>query len=435
MALMRVKSPLVILLVTVLAAGISADPAFGKKGGKGGGNGGGNGGGGDDSTADPPALPPFSYAVDVVPVEGLDRLNAVNDFGQCAATVDVSSVSDSIETVEDRAAVLIDTATGQVSYLDNLIDSSEPWDLYHALAVNNQGQIVGTGVKDGNYVARAYLLNPRSDESGYDVVDLGVDGTASWAREISQAGDVLLRVDDSWMVVISDGSVSPLPSADRSYWGIKSLGMLLGGYLVDGSAAALTGEMLYSDFSGTAETLELLPYMTGAGSPVLSESGFSFGKQRGEYQKIKGKEVGGTRVVTYDPLGSATEVSLGFNINANFEISDQVVDGVPLIAGTVGTADSDVFGKPWIRFPGYEAVVISDLMDDTELAALQSLSLGSGPSNGESDGDFMIATPRDETGAVLDNGAPTLYGVAFQFDEADGVAYRGIYLLSPNARE
>lgn len=423
---MRAKHLLTFFLITVclLAAGIS--PALAQKGGKGGGKGG--GGGDDGGSSDPAVLPDVSYGVSVLPVTGLLRVDDVNDWGDCAAQVRVAAVEQPINTKQDKAAAVIDASgdIASVRYLDNLIDPALPWDLYTATGINNRGQIVGVGVKNDVFVARAYLLTPRDDGTGlYDLTDLGLDGTGSWARDMSEAGDVLFTIDEIDMLRLSDGSMNVLPSSDRVHSGVISSGVLSGQYVSNPSTSFL------SSFSGSATELELLQYMTTQSEVALSESGFSFGSQSGPIQKIKGRLVGGTKYVTYDLTGNAVEIQFPFSINGNREITSQVVNGVPLIAGTVGSGSgTDIFGKPWIRFPGYDPVVISDLMNGTELTLLELLNLGGGQP-GESESDFMVATPRDALGEVVHAGAPTLYGLAFRYDDASGVGYEGLYVIRP----
>ena len=416
---MRVHSILAMVLLTMV---VLTTQSMAQKGGK--------GKGGGDDTSDPPVLPNVKYEVDVVAVNGLNRLEGVNDMGQCVGLAHSSLANATIQTVEDKAAILVNTVTTSVSYLDNLIDPAEPWDLYSAQYINNRGQIIGIGVKNGLYIARAYLLNPRTDGSGYDLVDLGVDGTTSRVFGLSESGDVLLQIDDMFMVRTDSGALKVLPSANQRYFGINSLGMLAGDYTIPQNNL-LEYEGFYSDFDGNASSLESLPYMTRIGDVTLSESGYSFGGQWGPYRKVKGREYGGSKEVTYDPMGNATELSLPFNINGHYGINAQVVDGVPLIAGSVGSgSSSDIFARPWIRFPGYDAAVINDLMDDTQKQQFENLGIY----ERESNSDFKMSTPRDETGAVLHTGAPSLYGEAFVQEVPPTInsdVYLGIYVIRP----
>jgi probable HAF family extracellular repeat protein len=77
--------------------------------------------------------------------------NRINDAGNV-----VGNLTNDGYSTGDRA-FLYTASTGMIT-LDTLAPSNSGWVLYDAYGINNKGQIVGTGIFNGNY--RAYLLTP-----------------------------------------------------------------------------------------------------------------------------------------------------------------------------------------------------------------------------------------------------------------------------------
>lgn len=93
---------------------------------------------------------PFIYSNGVVTQLGtLGGALGVNDFGE---VVGISILADGISYRAFRYL------NGVLEDLNSLIDPQSGWVLLDARAINNQGQIVGDGLKNG--VARAFLLTP-----------------------------------------------------------------------------------------------------------------------------------------------------------------------------------------------------------------------------------------------------------------------------------
>ena len=88
---------------------------------------------------------------------GFQDLNIVSDgFGSMYRINDAGLL---IGDLTGDTAFLYDTNTSELNYLIDLLPEDSEWDsLENAMDINSLGQIVGSGMKDGE--RRAYLLNP-----------------------------------------------------------------------------------------------------------------------------------------------------------------------------------------------------------------------------------------------------------------------------------
>ena len=202
-----------------------------------------------------------------------------------AVTIRVSQVSDVIYTTATGAAALVDTFSGQVVYLDNLIPANSPWDLRSADEINNAGEIAGLGSYNG--IPRRFLLTPTLN--GYELTDLSMDGADLRLVNLTESGDVLMH-DFSFpraVVRLSGGTGLELPEVSKYYYELNSSGTLIGGYLQP-NGSTFTNFDFTAELDGTDTPLQVLPESIASTVMDLADSGYSVGRQTAPPRKVRG---------------------------------------------------------------------------------------------------------------------------------------------------
>jgi hypothetical protein len=342
----------------------------------------------------------------------------------CAIRVHVPSTGQPIDTIENYAAAILDP-DGQVHYLDNLISPDEPWEIFIARRINNRGQILGIGIKDGVRIARPFLLNPNATLTGYDVIDLGVDGVSGSADALNEQGDALLKLSEGpngpQVIRLDDGTWLPVGLNGNRYSGFSSTQMLFGRY-ADGLFPA--NRYLKADVFENLYPLQF--YASNAynhENTFFTENGYSAALERVPEVKIKGAYKRVDYFVTHDPWGNVAKIDLPPSIPPGWWAmpNSQLVGGVPLVVGNV-LSNLSLY---WIRFPGYSACLFRDLMAPTEQQQYDDFL----PTLYDS---TCLTTPRNEDGSINHAGAPMMFGMAVPVGNEEGLSrFEGIYILSP----
>jgi len=98
------------------------------------------------------ALPEFSDNDDL----RTSYPNDINNSNQVVGTAQFTTA-----TLNGNTAFLYDHNDGSLTNLNDMVDCSLNWELYNALAINDNGVITGTGVFDG--ASRSFMLIPTTD--------------------------------------------------------------------------------------------------------------------------------------------------------------------------------------------------------------------------------------------------------------------------------
>jgi probable HAF family extracellular repeat protein len=165
----------------------------------------------------------------------VSKANDINDFGVIVGESQTAAGS-------THAFVFRD---GTLSDLDQQIPANAPWDLTRAAAINQAGQIVGSGrIQARTHAFMFYNGN---------VTDLGTlpGGTFSFAYDINEAGDIVgrsetSRPDVSHAFLYTQGVMIYLndlmPTGSRwellAAYGINDRGQIVGTGALDGQARA-----------------------------------------------------------------------------------------------------------------------------------------------------------------------------------------------------
>lgn len=416
------------------------------------GNGGGNGGK-DDPPPPPPNLPPFSYAVDTILVEGMGNYYDTNDYGVTGISVRPLNVSAFINTGYDpAAAAALVYPDGSVDYLDNLIDPNLPYDLGAAVDVNNAGQVLVSGFVNEVYGydnIRAFLLSPNPDAAtdGYDYDTVLIplpDWGPGWSNNVvfntlhlTEAGDALYLVegrftDDSYdsanYLRLSDGTIEDLGAYtfnDPSGWSIVREANSQGTLLVEALDSTIGRVDYLVEADGTIITPDALPDATEVEIKDLAENGYSCGVQTVVTGQVKIRGTWYTQYrnvpVVYDLFGNAlltpVRAESGDAISPNsLMMNEQVVDGLSV---TTGRGE----GGWYLSYPGYDAAFLDELMDDANRAAFDALGGISAKT---------LTTPRLPNGDVDDSSAPTFWGELEQIVYENGdPGHAGISVVYP----
>jgi len=445
-----------ILAALAITALFTAPALAWPPGGNGGGNGGGgNGGGGEDP---PPSynLPPFSYAVATILVEGMGEYYDTNDYGVTGVSVRPLNVSAFIDTGYDPSAAALVHPDGSVDYLDNLIDPDLPYDLGAAVDVNNAGQVLASGFVDEIYGydnVRAFLLSPNPDAAtdgyAYDTILIPLpDWGPGWSYSVvfntlhlTEAGDALYLVegrftDDSYdssnYLRLSDGTIEDLGAHtfnDPSGWSIVREANSQGTLRVEASNYTTNSDYLV-EADGTIVSPEALPDTTNVQINDLAENGYSCGIQTVVTGQVKIRGTWYTQYrkvpVVYDLFGNVATAPFreDMEINSSWRVlNEQLVGGLPVSAGV-----DNRFPDFCLSCPTYDAAYVSELMDDANRNAFRDLFYSANPAGT----NFTLATPRLPNGDVDDASAPTFWC------ELEGVVYpngdpghAGIYVVYP----
>jgi probable HAF family extracellular repeat protein len=127
---------------------------------------------------------------DLGALEGVDSsANGINSAGDA---VGASYVEQASTYVPQKAFVFLDD--GPITVLDSLVDPSLGWTLREASAINDRGQIVGWGIRNG--VTRGFRATPNTSVFPYG--DVNADGevnAADVALVLQVAGGLAARYD------------------------------------------------------------------------------------------------------------------------------------------------------------------------------------------------------------------------------------------------
>lgn len=355
---------------------------------------------------------------------GLTEFSDVNDLGFCAIRVRVDLSGQQIATVENRAAAVL-TPDGQVLNLDNLIPAGEPWDLLRAARINNRGQVIGIGIKNGVRIARPFLLTPNATLTGYDLTDLGVDGVSGSVSSLNEQGDALVYFGDGSRVIrFADGTTLPVGLDGTGYEHFGSTQMLFGRF-ADGLYPST--RFLKAELNGNVYPLRFIASNAyNHWNVEVAENGYSAALEQVPTVKVKGANRRMDYFVTHDPWGNVTKIDLPASIEPGFfvKVNSQIVGGVPLAVGTELNSNP-IHIMSWIRFPGFVACRFRDLM----APAMQQQYDEALPNLYESG---MLTTPRNLDGSINHAGAPSIFGLAYPEGNTTGLPlYGGIYVLSP----
>lgn len=396
-----------------------------------GGNGGGGNGGGDEPP--PPNFPPVAYDVDYQPVEGLIRILSALDDGRVLADVAVSELSTSIPTT-GLSTLAIVYPDGSVTYPE-LTPVFQDWDLSYenTCYMNNSGQIVGVGDKNGQI--SLFFYTPPVGGSPASVIQGDPVPGDDWidvARGLTDNGLVLVNsfstdIDSSWVwspqsdqwlpIGVDHTSTDELVFRDDvSFSLLTSDGRLYGGFVEPGTP--YTAGYFQSDVLTDSPTAFVRV-------DEASDSGFSINRSTHSV-KIKGHLRFYETISVYDAAGNVVysySLQLGDTSNWSY-LSEETIDGLPVFAASVYNNGPNRF---WVKIPGFDEFSVLDLMDSVELQQFQALDIGGDYTSGHNGSTFYpkLTTPLESV-----SGAPSFVGEAYHYGY-----YMGIYRVTPHLVE
>lgn len=439
------KSTQLLTSCIILAIAISTElPLRAEKGGK-------KGGKNDGPSSN---LPSFSYEVEVLEVPGMRLLKDVNEDGLALITVygDKLGLTLSEQVINgvtyNRGPAIVDTSgvesNGSTSYptvyLDLMLTEEDDanWSLFNAEHINRSGWVAGLGFSAPDATAtEPYLLIPNLENGLYDLVSFpSLPSTGSVKiRELTESGDVLVQVGIDLFLLHNDSSVTFVGSGVYGY-DMNSTGTIIA---TEGNPPE---NLIYNSDSNVVE----LESPEGTSNPdvsfeaALSDTGFAAGVHY-QGRRYRGSYIWDPVPVVFDlsladSLGFApvTELPLPAGVSVlrgEAFASEVIIDGLPI------TGFSSDQNQLYIFIPGFDtANVVQDLMDSEQQQNWSSLGIGPSSTDNSNRAEAMTS-PRDASGDVDSNGAPTFFGEWNRLTVEDGSnagefdGYQGLYLIRP----